>query len=70
MILAVGGWDFSLVSPFYYVHIETLIRTFSEADSTKDLFSLMISSSTTRATFISSVESALSEYGLDGIGEF
>ncbi|KAF8631388.1 hypothetical protein AX15_002419 [Amanita polypyramis BW_CC] len=40
---------------------------FSESEPTKDLFSLMISTSANRATFISSVEASLSQYGLDGV---
>ncbi|KAK7461770.1 hypothetical protein VKT23_008201 [Stygiomarasmius scandens] len=40
---------------------------FSELDSTKDLFTVMISSSSNRATFISSVSSFLSKFSLDGI---
>lgn len=48
-----------------YVDLELGV---SEASPTKDLFSVMISTASTRATFISSVKSALSTYGLDGIG--
>ncbi|KAF9048363.1 glycoside hydrolase [Hymenopellis radicata] len=40
---------------------------FSEDDPTRDLFSVMISTSSTRATFISSVKSFLTQFGLDGI---
>ncbi|KAF9458161.1 glycoside hydrolase superfamily [Collybia nuda] len=40
---------------------------FSEEDPTKDLFTVMIASSANRATFISSVESFLKKYNLDGI---
>lgn len=40
----------------------------SEADPTRDLFSFMIGSSSSRATFISSVVSLLNQFGLDGIG--
>jgi hypothetical protein len=40
----------------------------SEADPTEDLFTLMISTSANRATFILSAASFLKTYGLDGIG--
>ncbi|KAF7335109.1 Glycoside hydrolase family 18 protein [Mycena venus] len=40
---------------------------FSEDDGTKDLFTVMIESSTNRATFINSVKSFLEVWGLDGI---
>ncbi|KLO05526.1 hypothetical protein SCHPADRAFT_946835 [Schizopora paradoxa] len=40
---------------------------FSEMDPTRDLFSFMIASSSSRATFISSVKSFLAQFKLDGI---
>ncbi|KAJ7879366.1 glycoside hydrolase superfamily [Mycena leptocephala] len=40
---------------------------FSEMDATKDLFTLMISTSQNRATFIASVAKFLTQFGLDGI---
>ncbi|KAF7339160.1 Glycoside hydrolase [Mycena venus] len=40
---------------------------FSELDPTRDLFSVMISSPSNRATFISSVKSFLTQFGVDGI---
>ncbi|KAL0952377.1 hypothetical protein HGRIS_006654 [Hohenbuehelia grisea] len=40
---------------------------FSELQPTRDLFSLMIASSSTRATFISSVKAFLTQFNLDGI---
>ncbi|KAJ7121425.1 hypothetical protein C8R44DRAFT_853060 [Mycena epipterygia] len=40
---------------------------FSEDDPTRDLFSVMISTSSARATFISSVKAFLTQFGLDGI---
>ncbi|KAJ7241098.1 glycoside hydrolase superfamily [Mycena rebaudengoi] len=40
---------------------------FSEDDPTRDLFSIMISTTTTRATFISSVKVFVTQFGLDGI---
>ncbi|KAF5360156.1 hypothetical protein D9758_011368 [Tetrapyrgos nigripes] len=40
---------------------------FSELDATKDLFSFMIASSSSRATFINSVKSFLDRFELDGI---
>ena len=38
-------------------------------DATKDLFTLMIEGSTSRATFIHSVNAFLTTYALDGIGD-
>ena len=68
VILAVGGWAFSYaLTPRFVMTFETE-RHNSEDDPTKDLFSLMISSSSTRAAFISSVQTALLAFGLDGIG--
>ncbi|KAF4564090.1 hypothetical protein EYR36_003341 [Pleurotus pulmonarius] len=40
---------------------------FSESQPTRDLFSLMISSASNRNTFIASVTSFLSQFGVDGI---
>lgn len=40
---------------------------FSEDDPTKDLFSFVIADATRRATFIASIKSTLSSFGLDGI---
>ncbi|KAF5382647.1 hypothetical protein D9615_002709 [Tricholomella constricta] len=40
---------------------------FSELEPTRDLFSLMIATSSSRATFISSATAFLANYGLDGI---
>ena len=37
-------------------------------DATKDLFTYMIGNSTSRATFINSVNAFLTTYALDGIG--
>lgn len=42
---------------------------YSEMDATKDLFTLMIEGSTSRATFIHSVNAFLTTYALDGIGD-
>lgn len=41
----------------------------SESDPTSTIFSLMIATESSRDTFISSVQSTLSTYQLDGLGE-
>jgi GH18 family chitinase len=69
VLIAVGGWDFSYV--FMYIHWLRMLGLIlcSEMDGTKDLFTLMISTSQHRATFIASVAKFLTQFGLDGIGK-
>jgi GH18 family chitinase len=69
VLIAVGGWDFSYVVT--YIHWLRMLKLIlcSEMDATKDLFTLMISTSQNRATFIASVAKFLTQFGLDGIGK-